>query len=569
MFIGSLFAFCEFMSVRAHRRWYWALFGVALLLAVCGWLWVLQRLVKNEAEVAEAKIRQAEERFLQEVRDGFLQEVEEQLQQVEGDEGFLPRMAREGVMNGVWLENTLLFDSPGYPDQFIGEWRKKIQKGEVSGDELVSALDDGILQWGWIEEGRDAVAGMVLSFLRKGEASEVLVARLRSRVWDYDGLLLSSGFRLLLIRELQRHDSDPALERLAEAELIRIAEGDLEKLEGYGAYEIFETNVSGKKVLVFWSKEQLEKLLLRSGGEEVELLKEQVEGRAGVSVDGFSQWPVLAMKEDGGVASGAVLKSGAALVWVGSLTGVVVLVLTLVAAVLASRASRLARMRTDLAASVAHELRTPLAGQRLLLESLLDRDDQTEEEQREYIAMAFRENKRLSRLAEEFLTFSRLERGVLVLEQESVDAVGVVRNAVESLNEKWSGSKSELEVDVSNGLPRIMGDGQAVVTVLRNLLENAWKYSESPKKIEVGAREMDGGVRFAVTDNGIGLAEKERERIFRQFYRVDQALARSQDGLGLGLSIVKQLVEAMQGRVEVKSEKGKGSEFSVWLPAVK
>ena len=103
--------------------------------------------------------------------------------------------------------------------------------------------------------------------------------------------------------------------------------------------------------------------------------------------------------------------------------------------------------------------------------------------------------------------------------------------------------------------------------VLRNLLENAWKYSGDEKVISVAAGAEGGEVWVAVRDNGIGLDAKDRERIFKQFYRVDQRLAREREGLGIGLSIVQRLVRAMHGRVTVESAPGEGSEFKIWLQA--
>jgi signal transduction histidine kinase len=139
---------------------------------------------------------------------------------------------------------------------------------------------------------------------------------------------------------------------------------------------------------------------------------------------------------------------------------------------------------------------------------------------------------------------------------------------VETLREKWDEEGCQLTVDLPEDLPEVQGDEQAVVTVLRNLLENAWKYSGEQKEISVRGRSADGGVWLEVADNGVGLEPVDQERIFRQFYRVDQRLSREQGGLGLGLAIVKRLMTSMEGRVEVESERGKGSVFKIWLRRV-
>jgi signal transduction histidine kinase len=125
----------------------------------------------------------------------------------------------------------------------------------------------------------------------------------------------------------------------------------------------------------------------------------------------------------------------------------------------------------------------------------------------------------------------------------------------------------QLEVSVSSGLPAVRADEDALVTVLLNLLDNAYKYTPSEKRIALRAYDTDNGVVFAVEDNGVGIAPREQKRIFRRFYQVDRRLAREAGGCGLGLSIVELIVKAHGGTIQVKSQPGKGSVFSVILPS--
>ena len=170
-----------------------------------------------------------------------------------------------------------------------------------------------------------------------------------------------------------------------------------------------------------------------------------------------------------------------------------------------------------------------------------------------------------------FLTFSRMERDKRTFEREEVDLADVVAAAVESAGERFERPGCRLEVDAPKGLPMVMGDRDALVTVAMNLLDNAYKYSGEEKVVRVRAyaREAgDGrGACISVSDNGIGIGRRDRRRIFERFYQVDQSLSRTAGGCGLGLAIVKFIVDAHGGTVEVSSQPGKGSEFTVWLPA--
>jgi signal transduction histidine kinase len=120
-----------------------------------------------------------------------------------------------------------------------------------------------------------------------------------------------------------------------------------------------------------------------------------------------------------------------------------------------------------------------------------------------------------------------------------------------------------LEVEVGEDLPPVRGDADALTTALLNLLDNACKYSGEEKRIAFRTFRQNGHVRFAVTDNGLGLAPAEQRRIFRRFYQVDQRLSRTAGGCGLGLSIVQSIVEAHDGSISVESAVGHGSTFSM------
>ena len=139
-------------------------------------------------------------------------------------------------------------------------------------------------------------------------------------------------------------------------------------------------------------------------------------------------------------------------------------------------------------------------------------------------------------------------------------------SALAAMGERLQAPGCELEVQLSPGLPAIYADRDALTTVLLNLLDNACKYTPAEKRIRLRAYRENGRLAFAVEDNGIGIAPRERKRIFRRFYQVDRRLARETGGCGLGLSIVEFIVRAHGGEVVVESRPGAGSIFRVWLP---
>ncbi|HEX5108470.1 MAG TPA: HAMP domain-containing sensor histidine kinase [Vicinamibacterales bacterium] len=230
------------------------------------------------------------------------------------------------------------------------------------------------------------------------------------------------------------------------------------------------------------------------------------------------------------------------------------------------RQLRLTRLRTDLVAAVSHELKTPLASMRLLVDSLLDDEELDRRKTRDYLQLIAGENARLTRLIEHFLTFSRIERNRHRLVFAEVQPAAVVRSAVNLVRERFEASRADFQVDVVPDLPPLYGDEDALVTVLLNLLENAHNYTRADKRIALHAYREADRVVFEVKDNGIGIAPRDQKRVFKRFYQVDRRLARETGGCGLGLSIVDFIVRAHGGAVALRSQMGVGSSFSVSIP---
>ena len=230
------------------------------------------------------------------------------------------------------------------------------------------------------------------------------------------------------------------------------------------------------------------------------------------------------------------------------------------------REVNLARLKTDLVSAVSHELRTPLASMRVLIETLLDDEAPEREKVREYLRLMDGENVRLSRMIENFLAFSRIERNRQRFVFAPTPVADVIDKAINAMGERLQPPLCELERDLGAEGVRVSADEDALGTVMVNLLDNACKYTPVPRKISVATRRVGQKVILSVRDNGIGIASGDLRRIFRRFYQVDQRLARETGGCGLGLSIVEFVVRAHGGMVQVDSSPGKGSTFSVILP---
>ncbi len=254
------------------------------------------------------------------------------------------------------------------------------------------------------------------------------------------------------------------------------------------------------------------------------------------------------------------------------LAGGGVILVTLIVAVwiayLLNNQIKLTRLRNDLIATVSHELRTPLASVRLLVDTLLDGRVSGEEATREYLGMISKESRRLSALIDNFLTFSRMERNKIAFERDLLNPHELIDSALESLSERFSRPGVQLSVQVASDLPPLLGDRDALVTLLVNLLDNAYKYTGVEKAVFLRASQVEEGLVIEVADNGIGIPRRAMRKIFKRFYQVDRSLSREAGGCGLGLAIVDFIVRGHQGQIRVESEVGKGSRFIVTLPAL-
>lgn len=265
--------------------------------------------------------------------------------------------------------------------------------------------------------------------------------------------------------------------------------------------------------------------------------------------------------------SAVAARQSARYLWIGGISVVLTLLMAGLVVRLVGAQVRLARLKNDLVATVSHELKTPLASVRAAIDTLLEGRYRDETELAEYLKIGSEEAERLTRLIDNFLTFSRIEGNKQTFEFDEVDISGIVDTAYDSIRKRFDRAEHRLTIDVAPDLPKVVGDSDALVTVLDNLLENAYKYSGDEKLVTLRAYAENGNVCLEVEDNGIGLSRAAARKVFNRFYQVDQTSTRSGHGCGLGLSIVKFIVAAHGGTVSVESEPESGSVFKVTLPA--
>jgi len=224
------------------------------------------------------------------------------------------------------------------------------------------------------------------------------------------------------------------------------------------------------------------------------------------------------------------------------------------------------KLKADFVSNVSHELKTPLALIRMFGETLESGLVVDEAKRKEFYGIIRKESERLTHLINNVLDFSRMDAGNKEYQFEETDVVGLVRSTMEAYKFHIRDLGFEVESQLPSGPLFALIDRDAISQAVLNLLDNATKYSDNTKFIRVLLSQAAQAVVISVEDRGVGIPKEFRERIFDKFYRMPDEKTRETRGSGLGLALTKHIVEAHGGTIEVESEKGKGSIFTVNLP---
>jgi signal transduction histidine kinase len=567
---------------------------IVVLVAIGCVLWFMREAMRNERMAVREKLAEAYRGHLSLVQAQAAEQWNHRLGRLDSSEPDAARFAR-CVREGL-ADSVICFDEPGraaYPRLALATERSVAANAELL---TLERLTD-----------------------KTNPRFKQIAGQLRDRLNDYAADTLSSAQRRFLMHELKRLDPTVEFPTLAAEELAaRYLEANPvvpteTTLRATELRDVWAVASPSHRVLALFTtaglRAKLDDLIrdpsLPKGvrvaviapGEDATTESTLVTASLGPELSG---WRLSLSLDNRTLFDTEADRRVARYLAIGSVVIAAMAVLAIFIARGFGRQVALARLKNDLVANVSHELKTPLTAMRAIVDTLLDAERFDEKTTREYLELLATENARLSRLIDNFLTFSRLERNKFKFEFARVRPQQVVEGAVAAMGDRIRnqnavnraheptpspsgggetgsgvpllggvrGGSSGVTVEMANDLPSIRGDADALVTALLNLLDNAWKYSGDEKRIVLRTEARNGNVCFAVEDNGIGLSPSECRRVFDRFYQTDRRLARAAGGCGLGLSIVQSIVEAHHGSVRVKSEPGRGSTFTIEIPAV-
>jgi signal transduction histidine kinase len=433
-----------------------------------------------------------------------------------------------------------------------------------------------------------------LQEMRPGELRTVpLLESLKAQVLNYDDLRLPSSQRLYLAARIREHDPAFDHEALA-AERLAVLAADRFAMSAPGVFEstradpnLVQVRTTSPKVVLLYSAASLKRTLENTASAVLEPRKmraEVVQGPVATSEDPdaiatsartplgktLRAWHLVAHDDMGVALIDAMVKRRK---WqYGTIAIVGSLFLNVLAALAVRRFTRTANLtqaRQDFLSTLSHELRTPLTSIRMFVDTLSHGGLEDPVRARTYLDFIRRENERLSRLAENFLTFTRLESGRMNFDFEEISPEEVAESARVAVETRFAVEGTDFQVSVERKLPMIHADHTLLTTAVVNLLENAFKYTPENKKILLSVARGHNTVRFTVADNGHGLTPEQMKRIGEKFYRPDAAARSGQPGFGLGLNIVSHIMQAHEGRLEVHTEPNVGSRFTLILNALK
>ncbi len=226
----------------------------------------------------------------------------------------------------------------------------------------------------------------------------------------------------------------------------------------------------------------------------------------------------------------------------------------------------LLNLKSEFIASVSHEFKTPLTSMGAILEHLMDDKVKDPDKTQEYYRILSHDSERLKRLVKNVLDFTKIEEGKRKYKRESIDIIRLVQQEVDSFEKENRSNRFKVGVEKSVNIPTVYADKEAMSQAVHNILDNAAKFSDQEKKIDVEVKRKEKSIEIAVRDRGIGIPESEQKKIFGKFYRGKQASTVSPTGTGLGLTLVKHIMRAHGGDVVIQSRPREGTCVSLILP---
>lgn len=246
------------------------------------------------------------------------------------------------------------------------------------------------------------------------------------------------------------------------------------------------------------------------------------------------------------------------------------LVLFILAAILSKSFEKLAeanRMKSEFVSVVSHQLRSPLSNLKWVIGLLLSgRIDKVSGKQLEYFKILKENSNRMEELVSDLLIVSRIEQGKLLTKMEGVSLGDMIEDHLRRLDIFIKASNVEMVFSAEKNLPKLLADVSQIKLIIENLLDNAIRYSKEKGKVKISLKKEGRCLRFEIKDEGVGIPLEDQKYIFQKFFRSSNALRHKTEGSGLGLYIVKSIIDKMEGKINFSSQEGKGSTFWFTLP---